>query len=85
MVQLEPDPPVGAALRALRKERGLTIEEAASRGKVTPNYLGDVERSARNPTVRVVARLLAGLGVTWAEFGALLDQMSTSAPVSRTR
>lgn len=79
MAKLDDDPPVGAALRAIRKERGYTIEEAASRGKVTANYLGDVERGARNPSVKVVARILAGLHVTWAEFGTVVDRMSTAA------
>jgi transcriptional regulator with XRE-family HTH domain len=40
---------------------------------VTANYLGDVERGQRNPTMKVVARILAGLRVSWAEFAQLLD------------
>jgi transcriptional regulator with XRE-family HTH domain len=72
------DPPIGPALRRLREKRELTIEQAAARAKVTPNYLGEVERSKRNPTLKVVARILAGLPITWAEFGALVDDMSGS-------
>ena len=68
-----PDPPFGAVLRRLRTERGYTIEEAAKRGSVTANYLGDVERAQRNPTLKVVARILAGLGVTWTDFARHLD------------
>lgn len=74
MAKLDYDPPVGAALRAIRKERGYTIEEAASRGKVTANYLGDVERGPQNPSIKVVSRILAGLHVTWTEFGTVLDR-----------
>lgn len=73
MARYDPDPPFGAILRRLRQERGYTIEEAARRGGVTPNYLGDVERGQRNPTIRVVARILAGLRVTWGEFAHLLE------------
>ncbi|HEX2093945.1 MAG TPA: helix-turn-helix transcriptional regulator [Longimicrobiaceae bacterium] len=73
MTRYDPDPPYGAALRQLRQARGLTIEEAARRGGVTANYLGDVERGQRNPTIRVVGRILAGLRVTWAEFAQVLN------------
>jgi transcriptional regulator with XRE-family HTH domain len=85
MAYYDPEPPIGAALRAIRTERGCTIEEAASRGKITANYLGDVERSERNPTMKVVARLLAGLKVTWTEFGAVLDRLSASDPPRSAR
>lgn len=76
MTRFDPDPPFGAVLRRLRQERGYTIEEAAKRGGVTANYLGDVERGQRNPTMKVVARLLAGLRVSWVEFAQLLDNQS---------
>lgn len=78
MTNFDPDPPFGAVLRRLRKERGFTIEEAAKRGGVTANYLGDVERGQRNPTLRVVARLLAGLRVTWTEFAECIDNRNDS-------
>jgi XRE family transcriptional regulator, regulator of sulfur utilization len=73
MTRFDPDPPFGSVLRRLRQERDFTIEEAAKRAQVTANYLGDVERGQRNPTMKVVARILAGLRVSWAEFARLLD------------
>ncbi len=73
MARFDPDPPFGTVLRRLRQQRGFTIEEAATRGGVTANYLGDVERGQRNPTMKVVARILAGMRVTWTEFASLLD------------
>jgi transcriptional regulator with XRE-family HTH domain len=73
MARFDPDPPFGFVLRRLRQERGFTIEEAAKRADVTANYLGDVERGQLNPTMKVVARILAGLRVTWSEFAQLLD------------
>lgn len=73
MARFDPDPPFGAVLRRLRQEQGLTIEEAAQRAQVTANYLGDVERGQRNPTMKVVARILAGLRVSWVEFAVQLD------------
>lgn len=76
MAALDPDPPFGAVLRRLRQERGYTIDEAAKRAQVTANYLGDVERGQRNPTMKVVGRILAGLRVTWVEFARLLEAPS---------
>lgn len=73
MARSDPDPPFGAVLRLLRQERGYTIEEAARRSGVTTNYLGDVERGQRNPTMRVVARILGGLRVSWVEFAHRLE------------
>jgi transcriptional regulator with XRE-family HTH domain len=73
MARFDPDPPFGAVLRRLRQEQGLTIEEAAQRAQVTANYLGDVERGQRNPTMKVVARILAGLRVSWVDFAVQLD------------
>ena len=73
MARYDPDPPFGAVLRRLRTDRRFTIEEAAQRGGVTANYLGDVERGQRNPTMKVVARILAGLQVSWMQFAELLD------------
>lgn len=79
MPRFDPDPPFGAVLRRLRTARGYTIEEAAKRGGITANYLGDVERAQRNPTLKVVARILAGLGVTWTEFAQLVDADDSSS------
>ena len=74
MPRFDPTPPFGLALRTLRQRRGHTIEEAARRAGVAPNYLGEVERGNRNPTMKVVARILAGLRVTWGELSQVLDE-----------
>jgi transcriptional regulator with XRE-family HTH domain len=79
MARVDPVPSFGAVLRSLRQERGYTIEEAARRAKISANYLGDVEHGRRNPTLKVVARILAGLHVSWTEFGQRLDRNGTGA------
>lgn len=76
MSRPDPQPPFGPVLRQLRRARDLTLEETARRGRVAANYLSDVERGRRNPTLRVTARILDGLGVTWAEFGQAVDAQS---------
>jgi transcriptional regulator with XRE-family HTH domain len=80
MARFDPDPPFGSVLRRLRQERGFTIEEAATRADVTANYLGDVERGQRNPTMKVVARILAGLRVNWVEFAQMLEEVKQIPP-----
>jgi transcriptional regulator with XRE-family HTH domain len=70
-------PPFGKILRALREERRLTLDEAGRKSRLSPNYIGDVERGVRNPTLKVAARILAGLRVTWAEFGVRVDEADT--------
>ena len=39
---------LGGALRAIRTERGLTIEQAAGRAGLDPRYLAGVERGEIN-------------------------------------
>jgi transcriptional regulator with XRE-family HTH domain len=80
MPRTYPDPPIGPVLRAFRQARGLTIEEAARRAKVHIVYLGDIERSKRNPTVQVLDRILSALKVSWGEFGAEIDVLRTTPP-----
>ncbi|HEY0021397.1 MAG TPA: helix-turn-helix transcriptional regulator [Longimicrobium sp.] len=80
MTAFNPDPPFGPVLRRLRQERGYTIDEAAKRAQVTANYLGDVERGQRNPTMKVVGRILAGLRVSWVEFAQRLESSADVHP-----
>lgn len=80
MTAFHPDPPFGPVLRRFRQERGYTIEEAAKRAQVTANYLGDVERGQRNPTMKVVGRILAGLRVGWVEFAQRLESSADVHP-----
>ncbi|HZG42519.1 MAG TPA: helix-turn-helix transcriptional regulator [Longimicrobium sp.] len=80
MTTFNPDPPFGPVLRRLRQARGYTIDEAAKRAQVTANYLGDVERGQRNPTMKVVGRILAGLRVGWVEFAQRLESSADAHP-----
>lgn len=53
----------GRAVRRARKVRGLSQEELGFEADLDRTYVSGVERGVRNPTVRVVARLAAALGV----------------------
>lgn len=48
---------VGANIRRLRLERGLSQEEVAHRVGVVSSYFGQIERGLRNPTIAVVGRV----------------------------
>ncbi len=51
----------GAAVRARREELGLSQEALGYRAKVHRTYVSDVERGARNPTVKVIWKLADAL------------------------
>jgi transcriptional regulator with XRE-family HTH domain len=54
---------VGLNVRRIRKERGLTQERVALESEIDLTYLGGIERGRRNPSVAVVGRIAAVLGV----------------------
>jgi len=54
---------VGARLRGLRKDRGLSQAEVASRANLQETYLGAVERGQRNISLKTLERIAEALGV----------------------
>lgn len=54
---------LGANVRRLRLERGLSQEELAFAADMKRSYLSDLERGTRNPSVRALERLADALGV----------------------
>jgi transcriptional regulator with XRE-family HTH domain len=50
-------------IRALAKERGLSIEALASAAGVSESYLWKVLAGSNSPTIEIVAKLASGLGV----------------------
>ncbi|MDP9421359.1 MAG: helix-turn-helix domain-containing protein [Pseudomonadota bacterium] len=55
---------LGRNLRRLRQEKGLSQEKFAFEADVHRTYISGLERGARNPTITVVEKLAATLGVT---------------------
>ena len=53
----------GINVSRARREAGLSQEALADLAKVARSYMSDVERGARNPTLRVVERIAVALGV----------------------
>lgn len=66
-----PPPPtpahLGAAIRALREERELTIEALAGDSGVNWTYLSGIERGKRNPSWEIVGKISRGLKLEMSE------------------
>jgi transcriptional regulator with XRE-family HTH domain len=54
---------VGARLRALRRERGLTIEQVAGATGLTKGFISQLERDTTTPSLSSLARICDALGV----------------------
>jgi XRE family transcriptional regulator, regulator of sulfur utilization len=59
--------PIALKLRALRKERGLTQEEAAELAEVSPRTLERLESGERAPYMPTVTKIAAAYGVPFEE------------------
>jgi transcriptional regulator with XRE-family HTH domain len=62
---------VGAALRRIRLDRGLTLREVAATARVSMPYLSEIERGRKEPSSEVLAGVCAALGMTIVD---LLDE-----------
>ena len=65
---------VGANIRRLRMERGMTQEGLALESSIDLRYLGGIERGEQNPSVAVVGRVANSLGVHPAALFDLSDE-----------
>lgn len=74
-------PRVGAALAALRQQRGLSLDELSRLAGVSKSMLSQIERNQANPTVAVVWRLASALGVA---LGDLLGDARPAEPLLST-
>jgi transcriptional regulator with XRE-family HTH domain len=61
---------VADRLKALRSDRGLTLDELAKRSGVSRSMISLIERAESSPTASVLDRLSAALGVTLASMFA---------------
>jgi len=66
----------GAAVRAVREERGLSQEGLGFECELDRTYVSGVERGVRNPTLAVILRLAKGLGVRPGDLVSKADRVS---------
>lgn len=58
---------LGANLKRLRTAKGWSQEDYAFEAGIHRTYISDIERGARNPTIEVLVKLAAPLGVEPAD------------------
>jgi transcriptional regulator with XRE-family HTH domain len=63
----------GKRLRELRLARNLSQEELAFKVGVHRTYLGGIERGERNPSLRNLAAIADGLGISLSELFSHLE------------
>ena len=51
-------------LRILRKQKGLSQEELAFQAGINRNYVGQIEREEKSPTIDVIEKLCGPLEIT---------------------
>jgi len=64
----------GRSIRSYRKQRGMSQEDLAEKSGLSRNYISDIERGVRNPS------LLALIGITRALRMALRDLLVDVEP-----
>lgn len=57
---------LGYRIRYLRQQKNWSIEDLALEAGINRNYLGDLERGTRNPTLAVLNRIAFALGIDLA-------------------
>ncbi len=58
---------LGKRIQYLRSNRKMSQEDLALECEINKNYLSDLERGCRNPTVKVLAKIARGLGISLSE------------------
>ena len=54
---------LGARIRYLRQQKGLSIEDLSLEADINRNYLGDLERGVRNPTLIILNKIAKALDI----------------------
>ncbi len=58
---------VGARVRQCREHRQWTQEDLAERADLDRSYIAGIEAGLRNPSVKALARIARGLGITLSD------------------
>jgi transcriptional regulator with XRE-family HTH domain len=64
---------IGALIRELRQEAGMSQEEFADRCGLHRTYIGSVERGEKAITIETAQRIVKALGVTLSQFFRKLE------------
>src|SRR5882724_789571 len=58
----------GSRIRSLREAAGISREHAAENADINANYLGEIERGEKWPSIEVIQRLAGALSVSLSAF-----------------
>jgi transcriptional regulator with XRE-family HTH domain len=61
---------VARNLRILRKQKGLTQEALADQAEINRNYVGQIEREEKSPTIDMIEKLATALNIDPVAFMA---------------
>jgi transcriptional regulator with XRE-family HTH domain len=73
---------IGARLRSLRRDRGLTLQDASRLSGVSTSAFSKIERDELSPTISTMQRIAAGFGV---ELASLLSDGAEGRAAFRGR
>src|SRR3954469_1505143 len=68
MAKMETQVLFGSRIRSMREAVGLSREITAEKSDINPNYLGEIERGEKWPSIEVIQRLADALRVSPAAF-----------------
>ena len=64
----------GAAVRALRMERGIAQESLAHQAGIERSHMGKIERGEHVPTLPLILKIAAALGISASELMAATEK-----------
>lgn len=70
---------IGKNIRAKRKELGLTLEQFADKVDLTRNYLAEIERGIKLPSINSFIKIVNGLNISADEI--LKDEVQAAKPI----
>ena len=67
---------LGRKIRLLRQQKKISQEELAYLCAINKNYLSDLERGTRNPSLEMLNRICIGLDITFEDLVEGIDDYS---------
>jgi transcriptional regulator with XRE-family HTH domain len=58
----------GNKVKALREDKGFSIEHLANISNVDRNYISDIEKGKRNVSIEIIEKVITGLESDFATF-----------------
>ena len=81
---MRPEEAFGEVLLELRRERKLSQEKLAELSECTRPYISYLERGLNSPSLSILFRLAAALGITPTELLARVETKMAEVPTSET-